>query len=36
MELEKKSASQRLLSLYALRGFDMFRIMGGEDIFHNR
>ena len=28
------STSQRLYSLDALRGFDMFWIMGGEDIFH--
>ncbi|MBS1948378.1 MAG: DUF5009 domain-containing protein [Bacteroidetes bacterium] len=28
------SASQRLYSLDALRGFDMFWIMGGEGIFH--
>src|SRR3984885_1190174 len=27
--------SQRLYSLDALRGFDMFWIMGGEEIFHN-
>ncbi len=28
------STSQRLYSLDALRGFDMFWIMGGEEIFH--
>src|SRR6195952_6109949 len=27
--------SQRLYSLDALRGFDMFWIMGGEEIFHS-
>ncbi len=27
--------SQRLYSLDALRGFDMFWIMGGEGIFHS-
>ncbi len=30
--IETKPAAQRLLSLDALRGFDMFWIMGGEDI----
>lgn len=30
--IETKPGSQRLLSLDALRGFDMFWIMGGEDI----
>jgi predicted acyltransferase len=33
MENEKKPVSGRLLSLDALRGFDMFWIMGGEGIF---
>jgi predicted acyltransferase len=33
MENEKKTESRRLLSLDALRGFDMFWIMGGEGIF---
>ncbi|MEZ4896386.1 MAG: DUF5009 domain-containing protein [Saprospiraceae bacterium] len=33
MENEGKSTSGRLLSLDALRGFDMFWIMGGEGIF---
>lgn len=33
MENEKKPASRRLYSLDALRGFDMFWIMGGEAIF---
>jgi predicted acyltransferase len=33
MENEKKPASGRLYSLDALRGFDMFWIMGGEAIF---
>jgi predicted acyltransferase len=33
MENEKKPASKRLYSLDALRGFDMFWIMGGEAIF---
>src|ERR1700750_727635 len=27
--------SQRLYSLDALRGFDMFWIMGGEEVFHS-
>ena len=29
-----ETRSRRLLSLDALRGFDMFWITGGEDIFH--
>ena len=29
-----KSVTPRLYSLDALRGFDMFWIMGGERIFH--
>jgi predicted acyltransferase len=33
MENEKKQAVKRLYSLDALRGFDMFWIMGGEAIF---
>jgi predicted acyltransferase len=33
MENEKKPVSGRLLSLDALRGFDMFWIMGGEGLF---
>lgn len=33
MENEKKPAVKRLYSLDALRGFDMFWIMGGEGIF---
>jgi predicted acyltransferase len=33
MENENKPASKRLYSLDALRGFDMFWIMGGEGIF---
>lgn len=33
MENEKKPVSNRLYSLDALRGFDMFWIMGGEGIF---
>jgi len=33
MENQNKPASKRLLSLDALRGFDMFWIMGGEGIF---
>ena len=33
MENETKSPSKRLYSLDALRGFDMFWIMGGEGIF---
>lgn len=33
MENEKKQVSRRLYSLDALRGFDMFWIMGGEAIF---
>jgi predicted acyltransferase len=32
--VELKSPGQRLLSLDALRGFDMFWIMGGESIVH--
>ena len=33
MDKEKKPAQERLVSLDALRGFDMFWIMGGEGIF---
>lgn len=33
MENENKPAIKRLYSLDALRGFDMFWIMGGEGIF---
>ncbi len=33
MEIGNKSANKRLQSLDALRGFDMFWIMGGEGIF---
>jgi len=33
MEKENKLGSERLVSLDALRGFDMFWIMGGEGIF---
>ncbi len=33
MESQEKSSSKRLQSLDALRGFDMFWIMGGEAIF---
>lgn len=33
MEKESKPVSKRLVSLDALRGFDMFWIMGGETIF---
>jgi predicted acyltransferase len=33
MEIETKPASRRLYSLDALRGFDMFWIMGGQSIF---
>lgn len=33
METENKPVTKRLLSLDALRGFDMFWIMGGEGIF---
>ncbi len=33
MENENKPAVKRLYSLDALRGFDMFWIMGGEGIF---
>jgi hypothetical protein len=33
MENQNKSAVKRLQSLDALRGFDMFWIMGGEGIF---
>ncbi len=33
MEKENTPASKRLYSLDALRGFDMFWIMGGEGIF---
>jgi predicted acyltransferase len=33
MNTEKQTESKRLLSLDALRGFDMFWIMGGEGIF---
>ncbi len=32
--LENNFASQRLYSFDALRGFDMFWIMGAEEIFH--
>ncbi|HMI62210.1 MAG TPA: DUF5009 domain-containing protein [Puia sp.] len=32
--LTQATSSQRLYSLDALRGFDMFWIMGGEEIFH--
>ena len=32
--MEQKTISQRLYSLDALRGFDMFWIMGAEEIFH--
>jgi predicted acyltransferase len=34
MENSTNKKSDRLLSLDALRGFDMFWIMGGENIFH--
>ena len=33
MESKEKTSSKRLLSIDALRGFDMFWIMGGEGIF---
>ncbi len=33
--MEQKTKSQRLYSLDALRGFDMFWIMGAEEIFHD-
>ena len=33
--MKKPFSSQRLYSLDALRGFDMFWIMGAEGIFHN-
>ncbi len=33
MENVNKPATKRLYSLDALRGFDMFWIMGGEGIF---
>jgi len=33
MEKEHKPSARRLVSLDALRGFDMFWIMGGENIF---
>ena len=33
MENENKPVAKRLYSFDALRGFDMFRIMGGESIF---
>ena len=33
MEKENKPVGRRLYSLDALRGFDMFWIMGGEGIF---
>src|SRR6202012_4304120 len=33
-QLTQPTTSQRLYSLDALRGFDMFWIMGGEEIFH--
>jgi len=32
--VETKAPDRRLLSLDALRGFDMFWIMGGESIVH--
>ncbi|WP_064198604.1 MULTISPECIES: acyltransferase family protein [Emticicia] len=32
--MSSSSSTQRLYSLDALRGFDMFWIMGGEDFFH--
>src|SRR5262245_59139299 len=32
--MTQTTPSQRLYSLDALRGFDMFWIMGGEEIFH--
>ena len=31
--MEKQKQSRRLLSLDALRGFDMFFIMGGASLF---
>src|SRR5260221_2980715 len=34
MELTSTKTSERLFSLDALRGFDMFWIMGAEEIFH--
>ena len=34
MDQPKLNISQRLYSLDALRGFDMFWIMGAEDIVH--
>src|ERR1700744_451751 len=34
-QLTQPTTSQRLYSLDALRGFDMFWIMGGEEIFHS-
>src|ERR1700729_3058404 len=34
-QLTPATPSQRLYSLDALRGFDMFWIMGGEEIFHS-
>lgn len=34
MELKPTTISERLFSLDALRGFDMFWIMGAEEIFH--
>jgi predicted acyltransferase len=34
MELKTTNPSERLYSLDALRGFDMFWIMGAEEIFH--
>ena len=34
MELTTTNNSGRLFSLDALRGFDMFWIMGAEEIFH--
>jgi hypothetical protein len=36
MEDQNKPSLKRLLSLDALRGSDMFRIMGGEEIFIGR
>jgi predicted acyltransferase len=35
MELTTTKTSERLFSLDALRGFDMFWIMGAEEIFHS-
>ncbi len=33
--MQENALTQRLYSLDALRGFDMFWIIGGEEIFHN-